>query len=174
MKIYNKPGQLFLVQIDHLSGEIIGDVIESFYQAGAKNVQVFSTITKKNRPGHVILIDAPASVTEAMEDIIVMECGSSGWHRIDTCHRHTDVSCLAKTIRIRISDDIAFDFPIRGKQIADDRQGIRPEYDSCAALQKELLNYQKRISIRKLQSILTQAFLLEDLEENNEIPEIHL
>ncbi|MCD8098645.1 MAG: DUF111 family protein [Lachnospiraceae bacterium] len=143
MKLYSKKGILFLVQLDHLCGEILGDVIESFYQAGAKNVQVLNTITKKNRPGYIILIDGSEAASGAIENVIVEECGSSGWHRIDTCHRHTDVLYLQKSIHIAF-DDVAFDFQARGKQIADDQSGIRPEYDSCAQLREELLKYEKR------------------------------
>lgn len=36
MDIYSKEGLLILVQIDHLSGELLGNVIEDFYDAGAK------------------------------------------------------------------------------------------------------------------------------------------
>ena len=48
MNFYSKEAVLFLVQVDHLSGEILGDVVDSFYAAGAKNVQIISSITKKN------------------------------------------------------------------------------------------------------------------------------
>ncbi|MCD8250204.1 MAG: DUF111 family protein [Lachnospiraceae bacterium] len=157
MKLYSKKGILFLVQLDHLCGEILGDVIESFYQAGAKNVQILNTITKKNRPGYVVLIDGNEASSEAIEAVIVEECGSSGWHRIDTCHRHTDVFYLQKTVHIELEDG-TFDFQIKGKQIADREQEIRPEYDSCDLLRKELLKYGKKVSIRQLQFLLAQAF----------------
>lgn len=50
MRFYSKKGLLFLIQADHLTGELPGDVIDSFYQAGAKNVQASSTVTKKTVP----------------------------------------------------------------------------------------------------------------------------
>ncbi len=157
MNFYSKKGLLFLVQIDHLSGEIIGDVIDSFYEVGAKNVQVLSAITKKNRPGYLMLIDGTESTASAIEEIIVEECGSSGWHRIDTCHRHTDLKYLAKAVQISVGE-ASFSFTLRGKQIADDSQMIRPEYDSCAALQAELKKYGKSVSFRRLQAMLASVF----------------
>ena len=45
--LYSKEGMLLLVQVDHLNGELLGEVIDHFYEAGAKNVQIVSTITKK-------------------------------------------------------------------------------------------------------------------------------
>ena len=159
MNFYSKKGILLLVQIDHLSGELIGNVIESFYQAGAKNVQVLSTLTKKNRPGHILLIDASAQTVEALEKIIVEECGSSGWHRIDTCHRHTDVFYLSRTITFRLKDSgEVFCLAINGKQIADDTETIRPEYDSCLALQQELKRRGKTVGIRRIQRLLENVF----------------
>ena len=86
MDIYTKTGLLFVIQVDHLSGEIIGDLIESFYSAGAKNVQVISTITKKNRPAYMIVVDGNEASADEIERVIVEECGSSGWHRISTKH----------------------------------------------------------------------------------------
>lgn len=163
MKLFSKKGLLFLVQIDHLSGEILGDVIDSFYCAGAKNVQVISTITKKNRPGSIILIDGTEKAASAIEAVIVEECGSSGWHRIESCHRHTEVFYLQKTIHIRLPEEELF-FQAKGKQIADDRRGIRPEYDSCVKLRQELAARGKHISLRRLHLLLTNAFL-QDTEE---------
>ena len=57
MHLYTKEGILLLVQTDHLDGETLGNLIGRFYDEGAKNVQVISSLTKKNRPGHLILID---------------------------------------------------------------------------------------------------------------------
>ena len=38
MKFYDKEGLIFLVQLDHLSGELLGDAVDSFYKVGAKNI----------------------------------------------------------------------------------------------------------------------------------------
>lgn len=157
MRFYSKKGLLFLIQVDHLSGEVLGDVIDSFYQAGAKNVQVFSTITKKNRPAHVIMVDATEATAFAIEEVIVEECGSSGWHRIDSCHRHTDVTYVTRPVIVHLGYT-SFEFLLKGKQISDDRQLIRPEYDSCVELREKLKQYQRPVSLRRLQGLLSQAF----------------
>lgn len=88
MRFYSKKGLLFLIQADHLTGEVPGDVIDSFYQAGTKNVQVSSTVTKKNRPAHVIMADATEATASAIEEVIVEECGSSGCHRLSMGKAH--------------------------------------------------------------------------------------
>lgn len=157
MRFYSKKGLIFFIQVDHLTGEVLGDVIDSFYQAGAKNVQVFSTVTKKNRPAHVIMVDATEAVASAIEEVIVEECGSSGWHRIESCHRHTDVTYLSQPVIIHLKDT-SLKFIIKGKQIADDKQLIRPEYDSCIQIRNELKKHQVSISLRRLQSLLSKSF----------------
>ena len=42
----------------------MGSVIEYLYDAGACNVQVIPTITKKNRPGYLFLIDVKSGSLE--------------------------------------------------------------------------------------------------------------
>ena len=156
--LYSKEGLLFLVQIDHLNGELLGDIIDSFYEAGAKNVQIVSTITKKNRPSYMIFIDAREAYAEAIEEIIVKDCGSSGWHRISTCHRHTDVSIITKDVRIK-TQKAEYDFQLQGKVINDDVSNARPEYENCVRL-KEFLKTEEglEIPLRYLTNYIAEVF----------------
>ena len=156
--LYSKEGLLFLIQVDHLNGETIGSVIESFYEAGAKNVQVVSAITKKNRPSYMVFVDAREKDADAIERVIVDECGSSGWHRIETCHRHTNVSILKKNITIHTAR-ATYEFQVEGKVINDDTVNARPEYENCASL-KKLLQEKEGISIplRKLTGYIAEVF----------------
>ena len=156
--LYSKEGLLFLIQVDHLNGELIGNIIESFYEAGAKNVQVVSAITKKNRPSYMIFVDGREKDAEAIERVIVEECGSSGWHRIETCHRHTNVSILRKDITIHTANAI-YEYQVEGKVIDDDTANARPEYENCASL-KKLLQEKEGISIplRKLTGYVAEVF----------------
>lgn len=158
MQLYSKEGLLFLVQIDHLNGEILGDVIESFYQAGAKNVQIVSTVTKKNRPGYMVFIDAPVQSAIEIEELIVKDCGASGWHRISSCHRHTNVSVISKEIKIRTAKG-SYDFTARGKVIDDDCLNARPEYDCCSELKRLLKEKEgKYVPVKTIQGYLTEIF----------------
>lgn len=58
MEIHSKNGLVFMVQVDHLTGECVGQAIDHLYGAGAANVQVVSAITKKNRPSYMFLLTA--------------------------------------------------------------------------------------------------------------------
>lgn len=156
--LYSKDGILLLVQIDHLSGEVIGSVIDSFYEAGAKNVQVITTITKKNRPGYMIFVDTREQDVEKIEKVIIHDCGSSGWHRIPTSHRYTDVSVISKKIKVLTSTG-TYDFTVDGKVIDNDFQNARPEYESCISLRKLLKeNDNTEVPLRKICDYLTEVF----------------
>lgn len=158
MQLYSKEGLLILVQADHLTGEQAGDAVGCFYEAGAKNVQVISAITKKNRPSYLFLIDAAPEDVQEIETLIVRELGSAGWHRIETCHRHTDVTVIEKQARILAGSETYF-FLIRGKVTGGDPDSVRPEYEDCAAL-KDLLAQKAGLHISLMQVQREAARLL--------------
>ena len=156
---------LLLVQVDHLNGELLGEVIDHFYEAGAKNVQIVSTITKKNRPSYMIFIDTKEQYAEALEEIIIKDCGSSGWHRIHTCHRHTNVSIITRNVKVK-TEKGEYHFQVQGKVINDDEKNARPEYENCVQLKKILEEKEGiKIPLRYLTNYIADIFY----ENKNEI-----
>ena len=137
MNIFTKKGLVFIVQVDHLSGENLGQVINYFYDAGASNVQIIPTITKKNRPAYLFFIDSKSEYSDNIEEIIARELSSGGWHRINTEHRHLSAELIKQEILV-MSESGGFDFVVEGKQIGDERFNIRPEYQNCIALKHEI------------------------------------
>jgi uncharacterized protein (DUF111 family) len=135
--IFTAEGLLLLVQVDHLSGEILGSAIESLYAAGAHNVQAIPSVTKKGRPGQTIIIDAPADRAEEIEGAVASELGSTGWHRLPTAHRHAPVEEIAKDVLIAAGPE-TISFKLRGKRIKGAPSTVRPEHGSCLELQKLL------------------------------------
>lgn len=136
--LHTKEGLLFVIQVDHVSGELIGSVIDSFYGAGAKNVQVVSAVTKKNRPSYMIFVDGRPKDADSIERVIVGELASSGWQRILTEHRHTDVTIETREVQI-VTAEATFPFQVQGKVINGDVHNARPEYDCCRELKKFLM-----------------------------------
>lgn len=132
-----KDGAVLFVQADHLSGEVLGAAIEMLYQAGASNVNVVSSITKKNRPGYIIFIDCLPGALPNIEEVIVRELRVSGWHRIDTKHCYHNVGMLTKNVCVHIPGQ-DFSFLAEGKILDDDIENLRPESRSSLALKREL------------------------------------
>ena len=135
LNVHTKDGLVFMVQVDHLSGESIGQSIEAFYQAGASNVQVVSSITKKNRPGYIVFIDCRPQYSEAVEKLIVSEYVVGGWHVINTKHRylHSEIVDYPLDVISSHTED-RYRGRIKGKIFEGGT--VRPEHDSVVELQK--------------------------------------
>ncbi|MEW6410010.1 MAG: nickel insertion protein [Nitrospirota bacterium] len=96
-----KKGTLIFAQVDHVSGEITGYAVGRIIELGAHNVQLIPTITKKNRPGNILIIDADPSKEKAISEFMARELGVSGYHRIDTQHIFHRVSFVERKVRIK-------------------------------------------------------------------------
>ena len=82
------PGRLILGQVDHLSGEEVGGLIEALQEAGVSGLQVSPTVTKKNRPGQIVLIDLGRGEHTDRATEILAAYGLGGFHLIETRHFH--------------------------------------------------------------------------------------
>ena len=69
--------------VDDVSGEILGYLIEKIMKVGAKDISIYPGITKKRRPTNLISVICDDEKIEKITDILVLETG---------------------TLRIRISD----------------------------------------------------------------------
>ena len=148
-----------MVQIDHLCGEIIGNTIDCLYEAGASNVQVLSSITKKNRPSYVIFIDCRPKFIEEIERVIISDLGTGGWHIFNTTHRHLVAEKIKRNITFNLGD-IKFDYIMEFKLIGDGNDNIRVEFESCKNLTSYIFStYEQRVSVRKIYNILSDVDL---------------
>ena len=155
---YAKPRILIMAMCDNITGEAVGESFDSLYGAGAKNVQVMNTITKKNRPGYLYVIDCDEQCVDRIEEILIREIGTTGWHRIHSEHCYTDVEYLKKTIT----------FSYEGRTITVEAackyspnvpDPYRMERECLDILQKEIEDSLKfHISLQKLSYLLTLAF----------------
>ncbi|MGQ0796123.1 MAG: nickel pincer cofactor biosynthesis protein LarC [Nitrosopumilaceae archaeon] len=70
--------QILETNIDDVSGEVFGNLIEKIMSAGAKDITITPAITKKNRPTHIVsVICDPQSVNTILETL-VSETGTLG------------------------------------------------------------------------------------------------
>lgn len=156
-KIYSKDWKILLVQTDNLTGEVIGSAISELYQAGASNVQVISTITKKNRPGHLITIDVRPDYLDAVEKAVIGSLGVSGWQCVDSVHRHLATQQVNREVDVYVKGH-SITTTVIGKQICNQPE-IRPEVSCCVDLQERIYKEcQIHIPMRVLLSELTLFF----------------
>ena len=83
-----KDGILLLVQLDHLTGEDIGWAMEADGLPGIRNRNLISTLTKKGRMGHLLLLDVDPEAEADVGRFLLESLTTSGYHRIETRHVH--------------------------------------------------------------------------------------
>lgn len=161
-EIYSKEGILFVVQVDHISGEICGSIFDCLYDAGARNVQCFATITKKNRPGNVFLIDVGCEAEQAVEEVIVREIGSTGWHKVVTEHRHVPTQVVSREVEIVVRA-CSFLFFIEAKQTKGLKDSLRAEHACCELLKEKIKSTcDTDIALRTIYTKVQTALLREE------------
>jgi uncharacterized protein (TIGR00299 family) protein len=69
---------LLETNVDDLSGEILGNLIEVLMKEGAKDVTILPGITKKNRPTNVIRVITDKSKLNEMIEKLYLESGTAG------------------------------------------------------------------------------------------------
>lgn len=64
--------------VDDVSGEIMGNLIEKIMSKGARDVSIYNGITKKGRPTNLISIICDDSSTHEIMELLVIETGTLG------------------------------------------------------------------------------------------------
>jgi uncharacterized protein (TIGR00299 family) protein len=64
--------------VDDVSGEILGNLIEKIMEKGAKDISIYHGITKKGRPTNLVSIICSDENVEKIVDTLVLETGTLG------------------------------------------------------------------------------------------------
>jgi len=64
--------------VDDVSGEVLGNMIEKIMNNGAKDVTVSSAITKKGRPTHLVTIICDSNSMNTLVELLISETGTLG------------------------------------------------------------------------------------------------
>ena len=102
--------QVLETNVDDVSGEILGNMIEKIMNCGAKDVTISSAITKKGRPTNLVSVICDSHSMNEIIDLLVSETGTLGV-RVRTSERFTVPRTIEK-IPITIQDSI---FQVRCK-----------------------------------------------------------
>ena len=86
--------------VDDVSGEVLGNMIEKIMAHGAKDVTISSAITKKGRPTNLVSVICDSDTMNSIIDLLVTETGTLGV-RIRTSERYI-VPRSVKTISVGI------------------------------------------------------------------------
>lgn len=94
--------QILETNLDDVSGEIIGHMIDKLMSNGAKDVTVTSGITKKGRPTNLVSVICDPSATDSLINTLVLETGTLGV-RIRSSSRYT-IPRMIITVPISIQE----------------------------------------------------------------------
>jgi hypothetical protein len=86
--------------VDDVSGEVLGNMIEKIMAYGAKDVTISSAITKKGRPTNLVSVICDSDTMNSIMDLLVTETGTLGV-RVRTSERYI-VPRSVKTISVNI------------------------------------------------------------------------
>ncbi len=78
---------LLETNIDHLSGEILGDLFDSLIQEGALDVTIIPVLMKKNRPGHLLRVICKLENYDDILRRMFKETGTLGVRVFPQLHR---------------------------------------------------------------------------------------
>lgn len=121
--------------LDNVTGELIGHIFKVLMNFGAKDVSVIPTITKKNRPGHLLRIIAKPSDCDILSEVIIRETGTLGVRVIPYVHRNI-ASRKIIPVQIEINEKKA-EIRIKIGMIGDEIISIKPEYEDVRKVSEE-------------------------------------
>ncbi|HKB02976.1 MAG TPA: nickel pincer cofactor biosynthesis protein LarC [Gemmataceae bacterium] len=112
--------------LDDVAPEVIGYTFDRLFAAGALDVFAVPVHMKKNRPGTLLTVIAPAAAAPALEAILFRETGTFG------VRRHTATRTKLRREPVTVSTPWG---PVQAKKgWRDGVELIAPEYEDCARI----------------------------------------
>jgi len=139
--------------VDDVSGEVLGNMIEKIMAHGAKDVTISSAITKKGRPTNLVSVICDSDTMNSIMDLLVTETGTLGV-RIRTSERYI-VPRAVKTVSVNIQGQ-SFDVRYKTRDLnngshfkieSDDIREISSALSISFKDTEELLNQEVRKEI---------------------------
>jgi uncharacterized protein (DUF111 family) len=154
---HQREGLLLVVQIDHLPGDLLGEALDSISSAGAKNVQLIPTLTKKGRPGQILIVDVPPGLETTIEEVLLSEVGVTGWHALATQHVYYSTEILDIDLALLTPSGV-LRHKVSGKRLVRDGSALVPEHRSCVELNERLASEcGLRVPLRELVRLIDEA-----------------
>ncbi len=147
---------LLETNLDDITGEIIGYIINKFMVEGALDVQVIPAITKKNRPSYILSVICRDRDKEKFLSLIFSETGTLGV-RMSEERMRVVAKREIKEIKVELEGK---NFNVSVK-ISRDNSGniisLKAEYDDCTRISNKL-NIPLKSVERKINVIAHQIF----------------
>ena len=113
--------------LDDLSPQIVGEVMQKLFAAGALDVWFTPIQMKKNRPGVMLSALCEEAAVAALADVIFSETSAFGL-RMEKIHR-LKLARRFETVRTRYGE-ITVKIGLKGDRVVQ----VAPEFESCLAV----------------------------------------
>ena len=140
--------------VDDVTGEVLGHLIELLMQAGALDVSVLPALMKKGRAGFVIRAIARHEETELLAKIMIRETGSLGVRVFPSIHR-----LVAEREQRNVQVEIMrphLPGPVKVSRMDGELLSVKPEYEDCKRIADET-DQPLRMVIKKVEEAGWQA-----------------
>ncbi|MEM0498394.1 MAG: nickel pincer cofactor biosynthesis protein LarC [Methanothrix sp.] len=118
--------------VDDVTGEILGSLIEMLMKEGALDVTVVPALMKKGRSGSVISIISREDDANRLSAVLMRETGSLGVRVFPALHR------LIAERRIESVEVMGRSVPVKIGSIGEEIISVKPEHDVCRRIAEEL------------------------------------
>lgn len=113
--------------LDDVTGEVLGHLAQRLTEAGVLDFHVLPTVTKKNRPGHLLQVFTAPGQEDRIVGLIQRETGTLGV-RVNPTQRRMVLERETKTLEVPALDGAKIRF-----KVARDAQGeilsVKPEFE---------------------------------------------
>jgi len=164
MEKYTQKVSIIETDVDDVSGEILGNFINKLNNENILDIQIIPSITKKNRPSHVIQIICYPEYTTKLIEKSIHELGTLGV-RFKTVNRVcVERSMETRSVEIKgeifdVNYKISYITSDKGKEIVN----IKPEFEDIKKISEKL-----GITVKKVEFI-AQAHLEQLFHKYNRI-----
>jgi uncharacterized protein (TIGR00299 family) protein len=121
--------------VDDVTGEVLGYLIEMLMDAGALDVSLTPAIMKKGRSGWVARVITRHGDIDRISKLIMRETGSLGLRIFPSLHRHT-AERESKPVEVEIKGAI-YRAAVKVSMIEGEILNIKPEFEDCKRIALE-------------------------------------
>lgn len=119
--------------VDDVSGEVLGNLLEKIMICGAKDATISSAITKKGRPTNLVSVICDSSTVNEILDLLVTETGTLGV-RVRTSERFVVPRSIISSI-IELNNQ---KFTVRVKTSIHDYNNFKIEFEDIKQISKAI------------------------------------
>ncbi len=138
--------------LDNVTGELMGHIFKLLLKIGARDVSVIPTITKKNRPGHLLRVIAKPVDCDVLSEAIIRETGTLGVRVIPYVHRNI-ASRKIIPVQVDINGKKA-EIRIKVGMIGNEIISVKPEYEDARKVSEE-----RRIPLKDVMILANEVFM---------------